>query len=471
MNFEAFWEKHIADEAPLNHNLIIEVFSTPLDEQVREKYDLVDTLLPVISFYEERRDLKGLEELKEMLANHQPLVLEEARPYLDDVLLKFYLFHEKREAVAALVDESFENFETRDYDMTVRGIRQLVLAGYTAEVERWVDHTYRAVDEDPDLLPTATLNLSLWKGYALLEKAYRHYRETGQFDWTQFRSEGKAFGWEVSDRFFEYSEKSFTQTPAETGREAKALFPEGRPFAVSILQKSFMKYMFAKGMTFQASGVLWDFFHQYWEDNNPENNYFSLAPISIYAFAGRLSGMVLDLRFHGAAILWGASHVYDFLQEAGLIDEKRHEAYAEWLTEARRLFMEECSNVLWEFQFVLRWPEPSPRMATQRAWEETNFRASYEQAPEDPFSVLDEKEAEALREKFHEPRESWLDFLPELPSPSKELHARPVPVRQGRKIGRNERVTVRYTDGTIKKDLKYKKVQGDIEEGLCELVE
>ncbi|MBD3362563.1 preprotein translocase subunit SecA [Candidatus Dojkabacteria bacterium] len=37
-------------------------------------------------------------------------------------------------------------------------------------------------------------------------------------------------------------------------------------------------------------------------------------------------------------------------------------------------------------------------------------------------------------------------------------------------IGRNDRITVRYKDGNVKEDIKYKKVQDDIKAGLCEII-
>jgi|GEM_PF-747648 len=38
------------------------------------------------------------------------------------------------------------------------------------------------------------------------------------------------------------------------------------------------------------------------------------------------------------------------------------------------------------------------------------------------------------------------------------------------KIGRNELVTVEYLDGTIKENLKFKKVQNDLSKGFCKLI-
>jgi preprotein translocase subunit SecA len=38
-------------------------------------------------------------------------------------------------------------------------------------------------------------------------------------------------------------------------------------------------------------------------------------------------------------------------------------------------------------------------------------------------------------------------------------------------VGRNAKVTVQYTDGSIKKDVKYKKVEEDIINNKCVLIE
>jgi hypothetical protein len=55
--------------------------------------------------------------------------------------------------------------------------------------------------------------------------------------------------------------------------------------------------------------------------------------------------------------------------------------------------------------------------------------------------------------------------------PEFDLIPEPFPVRSGRKYGRNEKVSVRYNDGTVKKDVKFKKVESDLVEKRCTLVE
>jgi len=41
----------------------------------------------------------------------------------------------------------------------------------------------------------------------------------------------------------------------------------------------------------------------------------------------------------------------------------------------------------------------------------------------------------------------------------------------GVKIGRNEKITVKYLDGRIEENIKFKKVKDDLLNGLCELIE
>ena len=49
----------------------------------------------------------------------------------------------------------------------------------------------------------------------------------------------------------------------------------------------------------------------------------------------------------------------------------------------------------------------------------------------------------------------------------------PRPVRKNpyEGIGRNQKITVRYNDGRIIENIKFKKVQQDLEDGQCELIQ
>jgi preprotein translocase subunit SecA len=46
-----------------------------------------------------------------------------------------------------------------------------------------------------------------------------------------------------------------------------------------------------------------------------------------------------------------------------------------------------------------------------------------------------------------------------------------MPVKSEKIAGRNDKVTVQYQNGTVMKDVKYKKVEDDIQAGRCIVVE
>ena len=45
------------------------------------------------------------------------------------------------------------------------------------------------------------------------------------------------------------------------------------------------------------------------------------------------------------------------------------------------------------------------------------------------------------------------------------------PIKSQKIVGRNERVTVQYSDGNVKKDVKFKTVEEDIRNGNCVMLE
>ena len=45
------------------------------------------------------------------------------------------------------------------------------------------------------------------------------------------------------------------------------------------------------------------------------------------------------------------------------------------------------------------------------------------------------------------------------------------PVKSEKIVGRNERVSVQYPDGSVKKDVKFKTVEQDVKNNLCVIIE
>jgi len=58
----------------------------------------------------------------------------------------------------------------------------------------------------------------------------------------------------------------------------------------------------------------------------------------------------------------------------------------------------------------------------------------------------------------------------ELPESYRNYHQEPAKKDALKKIGRNDKVSVKYTDGKVLKEVKFKKVMKDVQSGKCELI-
>jgi preprotein translocase subunit SecA len=57
------------------------------------------------------------------------------------------------------------------------------------------------------------------------------------------------------------------------------------------------------------------------------------------------------------------------------------------------------------------------------------------------------------------------------PAQQREVEQKVLPVKSEKVAGRNDKVTVQYPDGRVLKDVKYKKVEDDIKNGRCIVIE
>ncbi len=75
------------------------------------------------------------------------------------------------------------------------------------------------------------------------------------------------------------------------------------------------------------------------------------------------------------------------------------------------------------------------------------------------------------RQSLNEQKEESRSLLSGGQGQSRPPVSKPSPMKAEKVVGRNAKVTVQYTDGSIKKDVKYKKVEEDIINNKCVLIE
>lgn len=473
MEFKEFWDRYVAGKTPVDHEVALSIFSLPISEKITEEYDIVDTMLSLLNDYNKSRAFEELFELVEVLKVHNPSVYSRVFHYLNEDLITYFCYRGDQEKVAYLA-EAFIEDPLRDYDVLLKALRKVNFYGYPSLVGRWASVIYDEVNDSPDLVGAAAFDLAILKNYQELEKAYDRHCEGKAFDWQHFDEQMASFDFEVDDVYYDLLEAGLT----DKFEEANAFFTENRRRNLEYLQKMFMRYMHSRQVPFNVSGVIWDLFYAYWESSEEEideygeeveineEEYFHLEPKGFYDFAGKQSGFILDYRFNAAAIFWGGSYVYDFLHVANLISPEEHGQFQPMIQRAQKLFMKENYDSLWEYSFVHQWGIPDSKSEPQVAEEKAVFARSFEWVKgSSPFPKKeDDPEWQALRNEFQEERISPLDrLLPKAVPPTQ-------PIRAEKKPGRNEKVDVKYADGTVKRGVKYKKVQLDVEAGKCEII-
>ncbi|HNP17901.1 MAG TPA: preprotein translocase subunit SecA [Fulvivirga sp.] len=99
-----------------------------------------------------------------------------------------------------------------------------------------------------------------------------------------------------------------------------------------------------------------------------------------------------------------------------------------------------------------------------------SFLAKADLPVEDPNEVQEARQAR--RQKLNEKKEEAGSVLSGgRPAANRPPAEKTMPIKSNKLVGRNDRVTVQYMDGSLKKDVKFKTVEADINSNKCVLLE
>ena len=172
-----------------------------------------------------------------------------------------------------------------------------------------------------------------------------------------------------------------------------------------------------------------------------------------------VSGLFLDGSANVASILWLTPYLLTFLYENQLINTFEYKKQNALIQRYKREFKKDYRLTLWKYNFVHDWNVISDDMVEAHKEEITLFNDSFLIEPSPSIQRDIFKFDESFKPKsIEEESIGDIKFEPEKP------------IKLDRKIGRNEKVSVEYPDGTIKKDIKFKKVMEDVLAGKCELI-
>lgn len=119
--------------------------------------------------------------------------------------------------------------------------------------------------------------------------------------------------------------------------------------------------------------------------------------------------------------------------------------------EAFQLFKAFLAKVNEEtMSFLIKADIPSQDPAEVREARQTRAKSDYKETKEESRSLLEGREGQ--------------------PAGSRPAITRPEPMKSQKVAGRNDRVTVQYTDGTVKEGVKYKTVEADVNNNKCVVI-
>lgn len=455
MKFEELWENYLNQDITEISDEIIAVFREPLAPKIREEYDIGEMIIEFTGHHETAKQYDKIEELRRVLKIHQEELYEEDGDYLNESLIEYYCFRED----LGKIKENLIDFIEReyDYDLLIKSIKQIQYYGYSEIIDKLIEKEFTKVRDSAKLIDGAEFELAKFKYHIELEKLFKSPEGKDSYDWIEFGKRISPYGFKFNEEYLAALETGLLKKGiADEGLDLLKDFPKEKTYIMGTLEMMFLKYMDQKGCCFPISGVIWYELFQYFENKKERNwpNYFKIGKKDYEQFLSSKSGFISDNTIDIVLILWGSSYLLDFIKKLGVINEEQYLAQKELVKKVMLKFREENRYYLWKYSFVHEWERYEGEELAERELAEKEFKASYDLPIES--EELDMLKFDSL---FKEPLRT---------SPKEGIYQRLI--KPERKIGRNEKVTVKYSNGIVKKEIKYKHILKDLEEGKCEIV-
>ena len=453
MDFEEFWKNYTSKDIITISDLVIEVFNQKLPNSIEEKYDLGEIITEFSGHHETAKKYDEIENFGEVLKNNQPNLYKKEGEYVNEALIKYYCFTKNEEKLKIQIEDAITR--EYDYDLLLKSIKQLQYNQYIDEVNKIIELEYRKVKESPKLIQGAEFDLAIIKYYIELEQLYKDQKDNSNFDLTSFIDKAGQYGFNFNHDYCNHLEIGLFDNSTHVLEKLLMEFPNDRAYIMASLEMKFLKFMQLRKCSFPVGGMIWYKLFQYFEDRRTKSwqNYFKFDTNSFRTFINNLSGFLYRNTIEKALIIWGSSYFLDFIYQSQIILEGQYHDQKEIIERIKSEFKEINKHDLWEFSFIHKWAPDETTNLENWNTERNLFESSYE-------LDIDQKEFNKLKlnklfgNSFHD----------------QENHiSSPKPIRT-KKIGRNEKVNVKYIDGTIKKDIKYKKIESDIKNGKCEII-
>ncbi len=454
MDINEFWENYTNKDITKISDLVINFFSQKLPDNIEEEYDLGEVIAEFTGHHETAKKYDKIEEYGIVIKHQQPQLYKKEGDYINEALVKYYCFNNDKDKLRVQVFDFLDR--EYDYDIFLQSFRQLLYNGFIDITNHIIKQEYTNIKESPRLIEGAEFELALAKYYIELELFVSNHSNSNTVNLLPLREILKEYDFNFDDQYFEHIAIGLAQSSKKQWQELIKEFPSDRSYVMAALEIGFLQSMKSKNCSFPTSGMIWYKLFSYFEESKANHwaNYFSFEPLSFKEFINSQSSIFSDNIIDEALILWGSSYINDFLLHSQIISDIQYNNHKEIIEHFKSDFKELNEHYLWEYNFVHKW-EPDLSYTLEN-WEneKNDFIASYD---------LEIKPGELDSLKFEK--------LFGKPFPDESINPNIKSINSTKKIGRNEKVNVKYKDGSVKNGIKYKKVMHDLNDGECELIE
>ena len=466
----------VADEA-------LEILTHPIAQKDLKQYNFLDHTLSFLAYWEYYKEYDILIRLNEGLKQHNPSLYQEVGAFVNSSLIGYHCFKgEKSEVIEACLHGVYTPDDELDIDLLISSLWQCVYYGYTEVVDSFIEREYKNLLDNDYADEESLKDMALIKLNIELAKA-----NTARVDKSKFVEQLSQYSFNFNQDIVALMYKGLDLT-VNDDLKTKVLgkFKAVRRNEMITLKSVFMQYMLDKNCSFAISGTLWENFTEYWENKNASSwlNYFSFKERSFTSFLDNNGLFMPNKAYQDVILIWGAGYILEFIESLRLEQSAYYAPQKKMIAKLKQQFKNSDKVGLWQYSFVHQWAPVNELFTQEYETEKQLFLTSYDEMPEelhpDDFEgqeamvgslmemMNDMMGGEDDGEDFgsEDDDETFFDdpFGMEKNTPQRAVRQ---PVQKAQTFRRNDKVTAKYSDGTVKKNVKYKTVQADHEKGLC----
>lgn len=327
-----------------------------------------------------------VEQLFQVLKQHQPAIYKQIGADLNQDLVEYYIYKKDEANVKVQFEEMIQN-DGYDDDMLMSTILHLVYHGYTFLVQQFITENYAAIaekDEEDDGIVAMELAEEI-QCLIVLQQYYEQMGD-GALDWNSFSESVEQFDVTIYEETQTSIEHGFTCN-AEQAKQLWAAYTDDEDEQEALLEGSmralFMKEMLAKNCSFVISAFIWDNLVQYFvekaEEEAPDNwaDFFQIDPDFFNEFLMAQATIMGNRVIQVFLLVWGSRYLVDFLYQYKVLNQEQYNEQTEIVKDFQVRFKENFEGYLWKYTFIHDWHPPLYASANALEEEQNAFEQSY----------------------------------------------------------------------------------------------